>query len=78
MRSDIYALSTDDQADTVAYTWSRPPSEILFSHTSNGFFAMPYAFSVPASGSASIGFAESEAPYTADAKKLAAKAEADL
>jgi hypothetical protein len=77
-RSDIYALSTDDQADTVAYTWSRPPAKIQFSHTSTSFFAMPYVFHVAAHGSASIRFAESEAPLTSDAKKLAAKAVADF
>jgi hypothetical protein len=78
VRSDIFALSTDDQADTVAFTWSRPPSKIQFSHTSTSLFAMPYTFSVPAHGSASLRLAESEAALTADAKKLAAKAEADF
>jgi hypothetical protein len=39
---------------------------------------MPYALSVPAHGSATLGFAESEALLTADAKKLAALAEGDL
>jgi hypothetical protein len=78
VRSDIYALSADDQADTIGYTWSRPPSKIQFSHTDTGFFAMPYALSVPAHGSATLGFAESEALLTADAKKLAALAEGDL
>ena len=78
VRSDIYAVNGDDEADTIAYTWSRPPSKIQFSHTSTRELAMPYSFSVPANGSAKIGFAESEAQYTSDAKTLAAKAEADL
>jgi hypothetical protein len=78
VRSDIYALRTDDQADTVAWTWSRPPSRIQFSHASDRTFAVPYAFSVPAKGSANIGFAESESPSTAGVKKLAAKAQAEV
>ena len=78
VRSDIYASSFDEQADTQAYTWSRHPSKIQFSHTSTSQFALPYSFSVPAHGSASVRFAESEAPLTSDAKKLAAKAVADF
>jgi hypothetical protein len=78
VRSDIYALSTDQQADTVAWTWSRPPSRIQYSHDGPRFFAMPYSFTVPANKSASIGFAESESPSTAGAKKLAAKAQAEV
>lgn len=78
VRSDIFASSVDEQADTQALTWSRPPSKIQFAHASTSLFAMPYSFSIPAHGVARIGFAESEAPLTADAKKLAAKAEAAL
>ena len=78
VRSDIYATSADNATDTQAMTWSRPPSKIQFSHTDTSRFAMPYAFSVPAGGAARVAFAESEAPLTADAKKLAAKAEAAL
>ena len=78
VRSDIYASSFDPQADTQAYTWSRHPAKIQFSHTAKDQFAMPYVFSVPANGSAGIRFAESEAPSTADAKKLAALAVADF
>jgi hypothetical protein len=78
VRSDIYALSTDDQADTVGYTWSRPPTKIQFSHTSTALFAMPYSFHVAAHGTASVQFAESQALLTTDARKLAAKAVADF
>jgi hypothetical protein len=39
---------------------------------------MPYTFHVPAGGAARIGFGESEAPLTSDAKTLAAKAVAAL
>lgn len=78
VRSDIYASSFDEQADTQALTWSRPPAKIQFAHASTAQFAMPYSFSVPANGAAHIAFAESEAPRTADAKTLAAKAVAAL
>lgn len=77
-RSDLYASSSDAQADTQALTWTRPPAKIQFEHTSYFTFAMPYTFSVPAGGSAKIGFAVSEAPLTSDAKTLAAKAVAAL
>jgi hypothetical protein len=78
VRSDIFASSTDAQADTQALTWSRPPAKIQFDHTTTFLFAMPYTFHVAAAGTAKIGFAVSEAPLTADAKKLAAKAVAAL
>ena len=78
VRSDIYASSDDNQADTQALTWSRPPAKIQFSHASTSLFAMPYSFNVPANGAAHVAFAESEAPRTADAKTLAAKAVAAL
>ena len=48
MRSDVFASSTDAQADTQALTWSRPPAEIRFSHTDMAVFAMPYRFNVKA------------------------------
>lgn len=78
VRSDIYASSFDEQADTQGYTWSRHPAKIQFSHTSTAQFAMPYVFRVPAHGSASIRLAESEAPSTSAAKTLAGKAVADF
>jgi hypothetical protein len=78
VRSNIYASSTDTQADTLALTWSRPPTRIQFSPDDPGRLAMPYTFTVPSNGTARIAFADSEAPYTADAKALAAKAVAAL
>lgn len=39
---------------------------------------MPYTFHGPGGGAAKIGFGESEAPLTTDAKTLAAKAVAAL
>jgi hypothetical protein len=77
-RSDIFASSTDPQADTQAFTWSRPPAKIQFDHEATSLFAMPYTFHMAAGGTAKIGFAVSESPSTADAKALAAKAVAAL
>jgi hypothetical protein len=78
VRSDIFASSTDPQADTQALTWSRPPTKIQFDHQTLALFAMPYTFHVATTGAAKIGFAVSEAPTTAEAKALAAKAVAAL
>lgn len=78
VRSDIFASSVDEQADTQAYTWSRPPNKIQFAHGAVGTFAMPYTVSVPAHGAGQLAFAESEAPTTTEVKALAAKAVADL
>src|SRR5262249_44100885 len=33
VRSDIYAGPDESQADTIALTWSRPPSKVQFSHS---------------------------------------------
>jgi hypothetical protein len=74
VRSDIFATSDDPQADTQALTWSRPPAAIRFDHQSVALFAMRYTFHVPTTGAAKIAFALSEAPTTAAAKTLAAKA----
>jgi hypothetical protein len=73
-RSDIFASSVDPQADTQAFTWSRPPAKIQFDHQATSLFAMPYTFHMAAGGTAKIGFAVSESPSTVDAKALAAKA----
>jgi hypothetical protein len=80
VRSDLYASTTDQQADTQALTWTRPPAKIQYAHDDSfsSHFAMPYTFHVPAGGAARIGFGESEAPLTSDAKTLAAKAVAAL
>jgi hypothetical protein len=78
VRSDVFASSTDSQADTQALTWTRPPTKIQFSHDDTALFALPYRFNVTAQHAAKIGFAMSEAPLTSDAKALAAKAVAAL
>ena len=78
VRSDIYASADDDEADTQALTWMRPPDEIRFAASSVDTFEMPYTLHAPADGAAHIAFAESEAPGTAAATALAAKAIAAL
>jgi len=74
VRSDIYGFEGDGGVDTIGLTWSRAPLKIQFAHGSSASFAMPYSMTVPASGKAYLGFAESEAPLTSDCKARAAVA----
>jgi hypothetical protein len=74
VRSDFYSAEGDESADTIGLTWSRAPSKLQFSHTSPSFFFIPYALSVPAGRSSRLGFAESEAPLTSDARARASVA----
>lgn len=76
VRSDLFASSTDPEADTQALTWSRPPAKIQFSHNDTSAIAMPYTFNVLKTGAAKLSLAMSEAPLTTTAKALAAKAAA--
>jgi hypothetical protein len=76
VRSDLFASSTDPEADTQALTWSRPPAKIQFSHNDTSAIALPYTFHVLKTGAAKLGLAMSEAPLTTTAKALAAKAAA--
>jgi hypothetical protein len=78
IRGDIYARSDDPDVDTITETWSRGPAKILYSVQLDDEFAMPYSFSVPARGSASLGFAMSERVATADVRKLASAAAHDM
>jgi hypothetical protein len=77
-RSDIRAVEGDKQADTIGLSWSRAPSKIQFSGTSADDFAMPYSLTVPAGGTAYVGFASSEGNTTAEAKKVAALATGEV
>jgi len=77
-RSDIYAAVDEPTADTTAYTWSRPPSSVNFAASNERAFDMKYAVSVPAAGTAFLGFAESENNTTTGAKNLAVLAVADM
>jgi hypothetical protein len=79
IRSDIRAFDGEQSADTRALTWSRGPSRIQFSHDSpTGQFATPYALSVPAGGSAYLGFAVSDANRTSEVKPLSALATGEM
>jgi hypothetical protein len=78
VRSDLYADSGDPLADTLALTWSRPPSKIVFGHTSANAFAMPYTLSIPANGKAFLGFADSQSITTVGATSLAGTAATDM
>jgi hypothetical protein len=71
VRSDIYAVEDDPVADTLAFTWSRPPTKVRFSSTNVDEFAMPYSLNVTASKKAYVGFAVGDTNATSAAKKLA-------
>jgi hypothetical protein len=74
VRSDIDSFEGDQSADTIGLTWSRAPSDVEFAHVSSNLFQMPFSLHVPAGGSAYLGFAESEAPSTSDARSRASVA----
>jgi hypothetical protein len=79
LRSDIHAVEGEQFADTRALTWSRAPTKVQFSHAPpTRTFAMPYALSVPANGSARLGFAVSDANLTSQVKPLAAVAKGEM
>lgn len=78
IRSDLYSVEGDALTDTDGLTWSRAPQAVHFSATIPGFFALPYALTVPANGAAHIGFAFSAHVLTSDTKQLAAVAVAEM
>jgi hypothetical protein len=78
IRSDIDALDGDTDVDTMGLSWSRAPSQIMFSTTTFGSFELRYALNVPARGTAYLGFATSEKQLNADAHRLAGPAVAAM
>ncbi len=80
IRSDLHARADDPQADTIAATWSRPPSKITFSSDPSqpDQFGMAFSVKVPAGGTGFLGFATSERWSTTDVKPLASLAVADM
>ncbi|MCW2749350.1 MAG: hypothetical protein JWR83_460, partial [Aeromicrobium sp.] len=78
IRSDIYGFEGDAGVDTFGLSWSRAPTKIQFAHGSANLFAMPYSVTVPAGGSAHLGFAEVQAPLTPDAKTRAKVAVSEM
>jgi hypothetical protein len=78
VRSDLYSTEGDPSAYSLALTWSRAPARVAFAHSGAGKFDMTYALTVPASDSVSLGFAESEAIVTADARSLGTLAVGDM
>ncbi|HEX4490528.1 MAG TPA: hypothetical protein VH914_04895 [Acidimicrobiia bacterium] len=78
VRSDLYSTNGDPSADTLALTWSRAPDDITFAHFAASEFAMPYALTVPAGDSVSLGFAESEDILTPAARSLGNLASGDM
>ena len=78
IRSDLHAGADDPQADTVAGTWSRPPSKVIFHSAAQNEFGMAYRLAVPGGGVAFLGFGYSERWSTVDAKTLATLAVRDM
>jgi hypothetical protein len=78
VRSDLYASADDPWTDTNALTWSKAPSSIKFSHYFVADFDMSYSLSVPAAGTAFLGFAQSQNLATTGAKSLATLAVGDM
>ncbi len=79
VRSDLRAASDDERADTMGYSWSRPPSVVVFGHTDPNTFVLRYSsLSVPAGGTTFLGFANSESLATSSVQSLAAQAVADM
>lgn len=74
LRSDLYSVEGDPEADTLGLTWSRAPQEVLFSGSVQNYFALPYSLAVPANGTARLGFASSDPVETKDSRALAALA----
>jgi hypothetical protein len=70
VRTDRYAAEGDPQAGTRAITYSRPPTRLAFSGSDATVFAMSYRLSVPANGAARLGFTDSQAVRTADARRM--------
>jgi hypothetical protein len=77
-RSDIYAAADDPDADTIGLTWSRTPSSVHFSATTNDQFRLAYSLKIPARGAARIGFAASQSQTTSQVRTLGAEAVADM
>jgi hypothetical protein len=78
VRSDRYSAEGDPEADTVALTWSRAPSRIVFAHSSADLFSFRYSLGVPANGRGFLGFADSESVTTSGAKSLGTLAVRDM
>jgi hypothetical protein len=74
VRSDIYAAADEPTADSLALTWSRPPTAVTFSATTANQFGVTYSLSVPAGGSTSLGLTASESETVAAVKTLGAAA----
>ena len=78
LRSDLYSVDGDPAADTLALTWSRAPSTIVFAHSSAHLFSFRYSLGVPAGGRGFLGFADSQSVTTSGAKSLGTLAVGDM
>jgi hypothetical protein len=80
IRSDYYAMDGDPQDRALGFTYSRAPSKLVFSETSDGSepdeYQLSYSLTVPAHGTNYIRFTVTEGATIADVKKSSGKAEA--
>ena len=77
-RSDLDAAGDEPTADTLGFTWSRPPSSVAFGAVTASDFRLAYTLRVAAHGAGFVGFALSEASLTSAVSKLANSAAADM
>ena len=77
-RSDLDAGSDEPTADTLGFTWSRPPSSVAFGAVTASDFRLAYTLHLAAHGAGFVGFALSEASLTSAVSKLATSAVADM
>jgi hypothetical protein len=76
VRSDLHAAPDDPSADTVGFTWSRPPA-FKFGNDPN-VLAMTYNLPVPAHSAAYLGFAYSQNTQVSSVQSLARAAQTDM
>jgi hypothetical protein len=78
VRTDRYAAEGDPQAGTRAITYSRAPARLAFSAADADVFSMSYRLKVPADGATRLGFTDSQAVRTADARRMGRTAAAAM
>jgi hypothetical protein len=77
-RDDMFGSEGDPLVATRAITWSRTPTSIHFSNTDLTDFGITYTLHVPKGGAARLGFTDSDAVRTSQARALGARGEADM
>jgi len=78
VRSDAYASSDEQQADTLGCTWSRAPRQLQIDPVDTRAFELPYALRMAAHGRADLGFAWTDRVATMDTRALASVAQREM